>query len=210
MKDIVNEFVEMLLSLNRLSAKQMRDDQIQQMTPIKFIEDVVVVALERIGAGWKEGTISLSQVYMTARICEGLVDELLPPEDPERKDKPNMAICVLSDHHKLGKVIVFSLLRAAGFDVSDFGTMEVDELIDRVNQDKIETLLISVLMLPSALKIKQVKEKITEKGLDVKIIVGGAPFLFDDELWREVGANAMCRTASEVVPVIQKIIGGVI
>jgi methanogenic corrinoid protein MtbC1 len=210
MKDIVNDFVEMLLSLNRLSAKQMLDDQIQRMTPIKFIEDVVVVALERIGTGWKEGTISLSQVYMTARICEGLVDELLPPEDPERKDKPNMAICVLSDHHKLGKIIVFSLLRAAGFDVSDYGTIEVNDLVALVKQDKIETLLISVLMLPSALKIKQVKEKLADMDLDVKIIVGGAPFLFDDKLWQEVGADAMCRTASEVVPVIQKIIGGVI
>jgi len=210
MKDIVNEFIEMLLSLDRLSAKQMLDDQIQRMTPIKFIEDVVVVALERIGDGWKEGTISLSQVYMTARICEGLVDGLLPPEDPERKDKPNMAICTLSDHHKLGKVIVYSLLRAAGFDLSDFGTMAVDDLVVRVNQDKIETLLISVLMLPSALKVKQVKEKLIDMDLDVKIIVGGAPFLFDDKLWQEVGANAMCRTASEVVPVIQKIIGGVI
>lgn len=210
MKDLVNDFKEVLLSLDRLSAKQMLDDQIERMTPIKFIEDVVVVALERIGAGWNEGTISLSQVYMTGRICEGLVDQLLPPEDPERKDKPNMAICVLSDHHKLGKVIVYSLLRASGFDLLDYGTMEADDLVARVNKDKIEILLISALMLPSALKVKQVKEKLTDMGLDVKIIVGGAPFLFDDKLWKEVGADAMCRTASEVVPVIQEFMGGVL
>jgi methanogenic corrinoid protein MtbC1 len=209
MKDLVNDFKEVLLSLDRLSAKQMLDDQIERMTPIKFIEDVVVVALERIGAGWNEGTISLSQVYMTGRICEGLVDQLLPPEDPERKDKPNMAICVLSDHHKLGKVIVYSLLRASGFDLLDYGTMEADDLVARVNKDKIEILLISALMLPSALKVKRVKEKLTDMGLDVKIIVGGAPFLFDDKLWKEVGADAMCRTASEVVPVIQEFMGGV-
>lgn len=210
MKDLVNDFKEVLLSLDRLSAKQMLDDQIERMTPIKFIEDVVVVALERIGAGWNEGTISLSQVYMTGRICEGLVDQLLPPEDPERKDKPNMAICVLSDHHKLGKVIVYSLLRASGFDLLDYGTMEADDLVARVNKDKIEILLISALMLPSALKVKRVKEKLTDMGLDVKIIVGGAPFLFDDKLWKEVGADAMCRTASEVVPVIQEFMGGVL
>ena len=100
MTELVNDFQEVLLSLDRLSVKQILDDQLERMTPIKFIEDVVVVALDRIGARWNEGTVSLSQVYMTGRICEDLVDELLPPESPERKDKPNMAICVLSDHHK--------------------------------------------------------------------------------------------------------------
>jgi methanogenic corrinoid protein MtbC1 len=117
---------------------------------------------------------------------------------------------VLSDHHKLGKVIVYSLLRASGFDLLDYGTMEADDLVARVNKDKIEILLISALMLPSALKVKRVKEKLTDMGLDVKIIVGGAPFLFDDKLWKEVGADAMCRTASEVVPVIQEFMGGVL
>jgi methanogenic corrinoid protein MtbC1 len=210
MTELVNDFQEVLLSLDRLSVKQILDDQLERMTPIKFIEDVVVVALDRIGARWNEGTVSLSQVYMTGRICEDLVDELLPPESPERKDKPNMAICVLSDHHKLGKIILYAIIRASGFDLLDYGTIEVDDLIARVNRDKIEIILISALMLPSALKVKQVKEKLTDTGLDVKIIVGGAPFLFDDKLWKEVGADAMCRTASEAVPVIQEFMGGVL
>ena len=120
-----------------------------------------------------------------------------------------MAICVLSDHHKLGKIIVYSLLRASGFDLFDYGTMEVDDLIERVKKDKIEILLISTLMLPSALKVKKVKEKLIDDNLDVKIIVGGAPFRFDDKLWQEVGADAMCQTASEAVTVIHAAMGGV-
>ncbi len=44
---------------------------------------------------------------------------------------------------------------------------------------------------------------------NVKIVVGGAPFRFDDQLWREVGADAMCRTASEAVDVIHEVMGGV-
>jgi methanogenic corrinoid protein MtbC1 len=209
MTDLVNDFMQALLSLDRLSAKQILDDQSHRMSPIKFIEDVVVVALMRIGEGWQQGTAALSQVYMSGRICEDIVDEILPPGDPERKNQPRMAICVLADHHKLGKVIVYSLLRASGFDLLDYGTMEVDGLVDRVKKDKIEVLLISVLMLPSALQVKKLKEKLKEVNLDVKIIVGGAPFRFDDQLWREVGADAMCRTASEAVSVIHEVVGGV-
>ena len=82
---------------------------------------------------------------MGGRICEDLVDTILPPDDPDRKDQPRMAICVLS-HHKLGKTIVYSLLRASGFELLDFGAIEVDELIECVKIEKIKILLISVLM----------------------------------------------------------------
>jgi methanogenic corrinoid protein MtbC1 len=38
----------------------------------------------------------------------------------------------------------------------------------------------------------------------VTLIVGGAPFRFDDQLWQMVGANVMCENASDVVPAIEK------
>jgi methanogenic corrinoid protein MtbC1 len=207
MVNLVENFMEALLSLDSLTATQMMNAQNNRMAPIKFVEDVVIVALERIGARWQEGTVALSQVYMAGRICETLVDEILPPADPARKNQPKMAICMLVDHHNLGKILVYSLLRASGFDLLDYGTMAVDPLVDRVKKDKIEILLISTLMLPSALKVKQVKEKLA--GLAVKIVVGGAPFRLDDQLWQEVGADAMCQTASEALAVIHALMGGV-
>jgi methanogenic corrinoid protein MtbC1 len=209
MNDVITTFMEALLSLDRLAIRKILDDHTPQTTPIKFVEEVVVVALERIGTEWQEGTLALSQVYMSGRICEELIDEILPPGAPDRKDQPKMAICVLSDHHKLGKIIVYSLLRASGFELSDYDTTEVDDLISRVKKEKIKILLISVLMLPSALKIKNIKEKLADKDLDVKIIVGGAPFRFDEQLWQEVGADAMCGNASEAVRVINEIMGEV-
>jgi methanogenic corrinoid protein MtbC1 len=210
MSDLINDFLEALLSLDRLSVKKIFLEQSESFSRIQFIEQVVVVALERLGRRWQEGTVALSQVYMGGRICEKLVDEILPPGAPERTDQPKMAICILADHHKLGKSIVYSVLRASGFELLDYDTMEIPALVERVKEDQIKLLLISVLMLSSALKIRQLREKLTEMALDVKIIVGGAPFRFDAELWHEVGADGMCKTASEAVSVIQEIMGGVV
>jgi len=210
MTDLVNDFMQALLSMDRLSSKKILDEYTHQTSPIRFIEEILVLALERIGAEWQKGNIALSQVYMGGRICEDLVDEILPPDNPDRKGQPRMAICVLSDHHKLGKTIVYSLLRASGFELLDFGTIEVDELVERVKKDNVKILLISVLMLPSALKIKKVKERLEDKKLDVKIIVGGAPFRFDHQLWQEVGADAMCATASDSVSTLNKMIEGAV
>ena len=207
MEKNISNFMEVLLSVNRVAARRMLEDA-ASIDKISFIENVVIAALERIGDGWKSGVFALSQVYMAGRICEELIDEVLPPGDPDRKDQPKMAICVLSDHHKLGKTIVYSLLRASGFDLLDYGTMEVEELVQRIKNDKIEIILVSVLMLHSALKVKHLKEKLDSLNLDVKIVVGGAPFRFDKQLWQEVGADAMCSTASEAVLVIKSVMGG--
>jgi len=209
MNKIANNFMQALLSVDRLSAKQLLDDHTRKNTPIKSIEEVVVPALERIGDDWEKGKLALSQVYMSGRICEELVEELLPPGDPDRKDQPRIAICVLSDHHKLGKIIVYSFLRASGFELKDYDTIEVDELVDRVKIDKIEILLISVLMLSSALKIKKVTENLANTDHAPKIIVGGAPFRFDDCLWQDVSAYAMCKSASDAVSIIHDTMGGV-
>ena len=92
--------------------------------------------------------------------------------------------------------------------MSDYGVMEADALVEQIQKDKIEVLLVSVLMLSSALKVKTVKEKLNALGLDIKIIVGGAPFRFDDRLWKAVDADAMCQNASDAIAVIEKIMGG--
>ncbi|SMC61260.1 Methanogenic corrinoid protein MtbC1 [Desulfocicer vacuolatum DSM 3385] len=205
MKHDISLLVESLLVADRLAAEGIVNELTQDVSPISIIETLIVPALEHIGRGWEDGSVALSQVYMGGRICEKMVNILLPPGAPDRKDQPRMALCVLQDHHLLGKQIVYSLLRAAGFELLDYGNISVDEVVKRVKSDGIKVLLISVLMLPSALKIRKVTTAFDDMGLDVKIVVGGAPFKFDDQLFQVVGADAMCTTASSVVPVIEKI-----
>ncbi len=108
-----------------------------------------------------------------------------------------MAIAVLDDYHLLGKRIVHSVLRAGGYDLHDYGRVTVDEAVRRTGEDRIRILLISTLMLPSALHVRDLVMRLKSARREVKVIVGGAPFLFDPQLWREVHADAMGRSASE-------------
>ena len=171
---------------------------------MRAVEELMVPALIRLGEEWNAGKVALSQIYMSSRICEDIVERMLPATATERKGHPRLAIAVLCDYHTLGKRIVLSVMRASGFDVLDYGRMEVDELVKRVLADDVKILLISVLMLPSALKVKALRAALEAKGSRVRIAVGGAPFLFDPDLWREVGADAMGRNAAEAVSIVQR------
>jgi methanogenic corrinoid protein MtbC1 len=196
-------FREALETLDRIGAESIVNQARSEMTPIQVVDQVVVPALEQIGQAWETGDVALSQVYMSGRICEELVEQVLPPSDPDRKHQPRSAIVVLCDYHMLGKRIVYSQMRASGFELFDYGRMDVDELVERALADQIRVLLISVLMLPSALKVKQVCARLKAAGAPIRIAVGGAPFLFDDRLWQEVGADAMGHNAADAVSLVE-------
>lgn len=165
---------------------------------------MTINSLERIGTGWENGNISLAQVYMSGIICEELIEKYLPKSEVKRDNLPRMAIAVLKDHHSLGKRIVYSVLRAGGFEVLDFGQgLNVDDLVNKTIDNEIEILLISTLMLPSALNVKEVKEKLVAKGVNTKIVVGGAPFRLDSNLWKSVSADADGKNAANIIRIIE-------
>ncbi len=192
--------------LDKQAAEKVFNDALASGSPMEVVGELVSLALNRIGEDWENGKLSLSQVYMSGVICEELIDQILPPQSPERKSQPKMAIGVFEDYHLLGKRIIFSSLRASGFELSDLGGgLTIDKLVELVKRDKIKILLLSVLMLPSALHVKELKNKLD--GRDVKIVVGGAPFRFDHQLWKEVGADACGANVSDAVKIVSKLMG---
>lgn len=200
-------FREALESLDRTGAESIFREALDTLTPIQAVEQLVVPALEQIGLAWETGNVALSQVYMSGRFCEELVERVLPPSDPDRKHQPRSAIVVLSDYHMLGKRIVYSVMRASGFELFDYGRMDVDELVERALADKVRVLMISVLILPSALNVREVCARLKAADAGIKVIVGGAPFHFDAQLWQEVGADAMGHSAADAVSIVGRWMG---
>jgi methanogenic corrinoid protein MtbC1 len=194
-----------LLAMDCVTFQRIFFDADLGVSPIARIEQLIVPVLEHIGAAWEQGSVSLAQVYMSGRFCEEIVDTLLPAGDPSRTDHPRMAITVLEDYHFLGLRLVYSALRAGGFALLNYGRSDVDELVARVIADDIRLLLISALMLPSALHIRTVRDRFRAIGHPVKIIVGGAPFRFDTQLWQQVGADAVGTSAGEATGIIHRL-----
>jgi methanogenic corrinoid protein MtbC1 len=202
------EFEQALLALDQLGAGRILREAQVTGAAADLVGKLVVPVLEKIGNDWESGHIALSQVYMAGRICEKLVDVVLPPASPDRKHQPRMAIAVLEDYHLLGKRIVYSTLRASGFELIDYGRKDANELVQQVKRDQVEILLISTLMLPSALRIKDVRAGLLETGARVRMVVGGAPFRLDGQLWKEVGADATSPDPAGAVAIVTALAAG--
>jgi methanogenic corrinoid protein MtbC1 len=198
-----------LLTLDRDSAEAIVHEAILNELPFLMAGNLISVTLQRIGLLWENGELSLSQVYMTGIICENIIDNILPTKTSSKINQPKMAIAVFEDYHMLGKRIIYSTLKASGYELMDLGGgLTDDALIEVVIREKIEILLLSVLMLPSALHIRNLKEKFGNTR--VSLVVGGAPFRLDEELWKEVGADFYGKDSADALEIVSKLMGGVI
>ncbi|GFO59003.1 hypothetical protein GMST_13280 [Geomonas silvestris] len=202
--ELINLLVAALLELDRNAARDCF--QRSALVPLAFAETVLAPALERVGTGWERGEVALSQVYMSGRISEELLDEILPPQQLPDTSHPAMAVAVLDDFHPLGKRIVSSVVRASGFRLADYGLIGVDDLVRRAQNDGIRILLVSTLMLPAALRVRELKECLDRDLPGTRLVVGGAPFRLHPDLWWEVGADGTSATASGVVPLLRRLI----
>ncbi|MDW7669952.1 MAG: cobalamin-dependent protein, partial [Bacillota bacterium] len=139
-------------------------------------------------------------------LCEEYINEYIPKLNLTKKSSPKIGIAVLLDNHSLGKSIVSSIVSACGYELKDLGTgLTPKSLVDLAKKHKIDVILISTLMLPSAMKVREVYRMIKDENLNIKIIVGGAPFRLDDQLWKMVGADARGKTASDVITLIEEV-----
>jgi trimethylamine corrinoid protein len=206
--ELQHEFLQALLSLDGAAAQRLVRARAEASSPARAIDDLMAPALEALGAQWELGTAALSQVYMGGRICEQIIDVLLPLRDgggdPEDA-RPRLAIGVIADRHMLGKRIVASVLRAGGWTLRDYGHGSAESLAARARTDRLDILLVSALMLPSALEVKRLTKALSTSIPRVRVVVGGAPFLFDEQLWREVGADAFGRNAADALAIVRRL-----
>ena len=190
-----------LIELDQEGAENIILKSIEKHSPIETAGNLISDTLTKIGDSWEEGTLSLSQVYMSSIICEKIIDKVLPPQNPNRKQQPKTAIGVFEDFHLLGKRIVYSTLRASGIELIDLGGgLSSENVLHLVKKEEVKILMLSVLMLPSALRIKELMPMLNEQN--VKVIVGGAPFRFDDNLWKEIGAHYYGKDSAEALTIV--------
>lgn len=203
-----------LLALDRLRTEALLQQAARERSPLEVVETLVRPALEEVGELWDAGDCALSQVYMSGRICEQVLDQLLGESPAALRPidagcrttaRPAIGVVVLEDYHLLGKQIVRTVLRASGWSAKDYGRQSVEPLVDRVCEDQIEILLVSTLMLNAALRVEDLVVRLGRDSPRTRVIVGGAPYRFDADLWRALGADAVGLNAGEVVGLVEQL-----
>lgn len=181
---------------------------VQQMLDRKvsardILNNGMLLAMEVIGEKFKDGSVFIPEVLLSARAMnEALV--ILEPhlaDDQSRGSKGKILIgTVQGDLHDIGKNLVYTMLKGVGYDIIDMGVnVKVDEFVRQVMEAKPDILGISALLTTTMPQMKMVIDALEEAGIrdQVKVIVGGAPV--NQKFADDIGADGFAPNAGDAV-----------
>jgi len=208
---IIKEYNEAIYDTDRDRALQVvHNAEAKGISPEDIVFQVVLPALDLMVKSISENMdANLAQHFMTAQIADTVTAEMIA----KFKKAPEVVGTVVigtaqGDMHSLGKRIVIGCLKARMIEVTDLGVNVTPEhFVDEAIGRKAQVIGISAMMVHTARGENgslAVRRLLQERGLEdkIRIIVGGAPFRFDEGLYRTVQADAWASdgvTASKVV-----------
>jgi methylmalonyl-CoA mutase cobalamin-binding domain/chain len=211
LEQVMNQYNEAIMDTDRDRALQIVRDAIDLgISPEEIIFNVVVPAIELMMQSISENQgISLAQHFMAAQIASEVVDEMVPLFTKAPEIVGTVIIGTSQgDFHGLGKRIVSGCLKAMMVEVIDLGlNVAPERFVDEAVARNAQVIAISSMMVHTATGdngCRRVRQLLKERGLEdrIRIAVGGAPYRFDLELFKSVGADGWAEngvTAGRVI-----------
>ena len=165
--------------------------------------DLLESVLGEIGRWWDtdEGA-SLAHGYVAAKVAEDVLESLLASGESGPAGLASKGPMVLGniedDCHALGRRLVGTFLRTAGWEVIDLGTdVPAEEFVDKALEVGARVIGVSAMMYSTAMNIVKLRQEIDKRGLTgrLQLAVGGAVFVLRPELVKEVGGDGTARNA---------------
>ena len=113
---------------------------------------------------------------------------------------------VQGDLHDIRKNLVAMMLESSGFEVINIGIDQSPQaFVDSIIEHKAQIVGLSALLTTTMSSMRDTVKLIKEKGLDVKVAVGGAPVSqgFADE----IGADGYSEDATGAVTLCKRLLG---
>ncbi len=177
----MNELADALRDLDEKKVYALVDEKINQGVSALDIIDECNEGMVAVGELFSEKRYFLSELLFSTEILKTVMNRLAPLlEGTQKKDSIGNVVIgtVKGDIHDIGKNIVSTLLRGAGFEVVDLGVdVSAEKFIEAIKKTGAKVLGMSALLSTTYPEMKNVVNTINEAGLreHVKTIIGGAP-----------------------------------
>ena len=157
--------------------------------------------MDTVGKLFEEGEYFVGDLIYAGELMTDAVgilkDALVSGESSGPKTR--MILCtVKGDLHDIGKNIVRSMLEANGFDVLDLGIdVPPEKIVETAKAENIKIVALSGVLTLALDSMKKTVEELKAAGLDVKIIIGGAPVSADS--CKNIGADEWAHSPQKTV-----------
>lgn len=172
-----------------------------------LFDAVYAPAMGLLGGAWASGAID-EMTFTQAAVVAEQVSSFVMPSAARRDTGVTVVVgTVHRDRHDIGRTIVAAALKEAGFRVSDLGSdVRPADFLERVEETGAHIIIVFAEMMRTARSVAQVRETLTANGREgVAMLVAGGPFVADERLAREVGANGVVLGAESALKMVARV-----
>lgn len=178
------------------------------VSPRELLENALIPAMAVVGERFKQNEIFVPEMLVSARAMKEAM-KVLEPELIKAGIKPEHTALigtVEGDLHDIGKNLVATMWKGAGFEVVDLGVNVTPAVfIEAIQTHKPALVGLSALLTTTMPAMRDTVKAIREAGFtSVKILVGGAPIT--QAYAEEIGADGYSRDAASAVDIARAVL----
>lgn len=207
-QDLLQQISESLQKGRSKNVKALVTQALEEgIDPKVILNDGLLAGMSVVGEKFKKDEIFVPEVLVAARAMSNGV-ALLESELIKVGNEPvGTAVIgtVQGDMHDIGKNLVITMFKGAGFNVIDAGVdCPPERFIELAEKNNADVVGLSALLTTTMPNVQQVIDKFKEEGIRDKyiVMVGGAPIT--EEFAKKVGADYYTPDAATAAEVAKK------
>ena len=176
-------------------------------TPQDIVDESMIPAMEAIGIEFEAGRAFVPNLLLSARAMKAALDILQPLMMAENTTNYGTVVIgtVKGDLHDIGKNLVASMLEGRGFKVINLGAdVSKERFVEAARENNADIVAMSALLTTTMDYMKEAVDAVRESGLNVKIMIGGAPI--SAAFAEKIGADGFSSNANEAVTVAKRLL----
>lgn len=173
----------------------------------EIVNNSLIEAMNIIGPMMASGELFVPEVLMSAETMQIGLNYVKPML--KEGDLTSLGTIVIGtvegDLHDIGKNLVAMMLESSGFEVINIGIDQSPQaFVDAAIEHNAQIVGLSALLTTTMPAMRETVKLIREKGLDVKVSIGGAPV--SQEFADEIGADGYSEDATGAVILCKKML----
>jgi methylmalonyl-CoA mutase cobalamin-binding domain/chain len=209
---LAQHYLEHLLAGRRREASALILDAVGSGTSVKDVYlHVFQPCQQEVGRLWQHNQLSVAQEHYCTAATQLVMSQLYPHIFSVGKNGRRLvAACVGGELHEIGVRMVADFFELEGWDTYYLGANAPGEaIIEAVKDRQADVLGLSVTMSFHLARVQRLIDDLrsTDHGAQVKVLVGGYPFISASKLWRTIGADGWAPNAQGAVERATELLG---
>lgn len=177
------------------------------MAPERILNEGLISGMNIVGTRFKANEIYIPEVLISARAMKMSMEYLEPKLSEAGVEPIGKALIgtVQGDLHDIGKNLVMMMLKGSGFEVVDAGIdVSAEKFVAQAKAAGTQIVGLSALLTTTMPSMESTVKAIKDAGLNVKVIIGGAPVT--QNYADKIGADGYAADAATAVDVAKSLL----